>query len=65
MNYKKFIKLTLSLQHWYTVPMCKINGASEPAVMNGMRIRMIPGDERNAKVTTAKDLAKFRETVSF
>ena len=37
----------------------KINGASEPAVMAGMRIRMIPGDERNAKVTSAKDLEKF------
>ncbi len=43
----------------------KINGASEPAVMNGMKIRMIPGDERNVKVTTAEDLAKFRERVSF
>ena len=28
----------------------KINGASEPAVMAGMKIAMIPGDERNVKV---------------
>lgn len=37
----------------------KINGASEPAVMAGMKIAMIPGDERNVKVTSAKDLEKF------
>lgn len=37
----------------------KINGASEPAVMAGMKIAMIPGDERNVKVTSAEDLEKF------
>lgn len=37
----------------------KINGASEPAVMAGMKISMIPGDERNVKVTSAEDLEKF------
>ena len=37
----------------------KINGASEPAVMAGMKMAMIPGDERNVKVTSAKDLEKF------
>ena len=39
----------------------KINGASEPAVMAGMKIAMIPGDERNTKVTSAGDLEKFVE----
>ena len=40
----------------------KINGASEPAVMAGMKITMIPGDERNCKITTTEDLERlFRE----
>ena len=38
-----------------------INGASEPAVLAGMDIVMIPGDEKNFKVTTAEDLKKFKE----
>ncbi len=37
----------------------KINGASEPAVMAGMDIVMIDGDENNVKVTTETDLKKF------
>ncbi|MBR5407620.1 MAG: 2-C-methyl-D-erythritol 4-phosphate cytidylyltransferase [Lachnospiraceae bacterium] len=39
----------------------KINGASEPAVMAGMKIAMIPGDETNVKVTSALDLEKYIE----
>ncbi|MCR5507158.1 MAG: 2-C-methyl-D-erythritol 4-phosphate cytidylyltransferase [Lachnospiraceae bacterium] len=38
----------------------KINGASEPAVMGGMKIAMIPGDEKNVKVTSAVDLEKYK-----
>ena len=37
----------------------KINGASEPAVMAGLKIAMIPGDEKNCKITTAEDLERF------
>ena len=37
----------------------KINGASEPAVLAGMKIAMIPGDEKNTKVTSAGDLERF------
>lgn len=40
-----------------------INGATEPAVMAGMDIVMIPGDEGNFKITTAEDLERFREIV--
>lgn len=39
----------------------KINGTSEPAVMAGMNIIMIPGDERNIKITSGEDLLKFKE----
>lgn len=41
----------------------KINGSTEPAVMAGMDIAMIPGDEGNFKITTAADLERFREIV--
>ncbi len=40
-----------------------INGSTEPAIMAGMDIVMIPGDERNRKVTTDPDLEEFREWV--
>lgn len=41
----------------------KINGSTEPAVMAGMDIAMIPGDEGNFKITTKADLERFREIV--
>lgn len=36
-----------------------INGSTEPAVMAGMDIAMIPGDENNFKITTKTDMEKF------
>lgn len=41
----------------------KINGSTEPAVMAGMDIVMIPGDERNFKITTREDLDRFCEII--
>ena len=41
----------------------QINGSTEPAVMAGMDIAMIPGDEGNFKITTGADLERFREIV--
>lgn len=38
----------------------RINGSTEPAVMAGMDIVMIPGNERNFKVTTQNDMNIFR-----
>lgn len=38
----------------------RINGSTEPAVLDGMDIVMIPGDERNYKITTEADLERFR-----
>lgn len=40
-----------------------VNGSTEPAVMAGMDIVMIPGDENNFKVTTRQDLERFRSIV--
>lgn len=41
-----------------------INGSTEPAVMAGMNIRMISGDERNFKITTGDDLLRFEEIMA-
>ena len=40
-----------------------INGSTEPAVMAGLNVAMIPGDERNFKVTTKEDLERFRKII--
>lgn len=39
----------------------KINGSTEPAIMAGMDIAMIPGDEKNFKITTLQDLERFQQ----
>lgn len=39
----------------------EINGSAEPAVMAGMDIAMIPGDEDNFKITTLTDLQRFEQ----
>lgn len=38
-----------------------INGSTEPAILNGMDVVMIPGDENNFKITTNADLERFKE----
>lgn len=40
-----------------------VNGSTEPAVMAGMDIVMIPGEECNYKITTRADLERFREDI--
>ncbi len=40
--------------------MDRINGSTEPAVIAGMDIAMIPGDEGNFKVTTQADLVRLK-----
>lgn len=39
----------------------QINGSTEPAILAGMDIVMIPGDEGNFKITTNADMERFRE----
>lgn len=41
----------------------KIHGSTEPAIMAGMDIAMIPGEESNFKITTKADLDRFAELV--
>ena len=38
-----------------------VNGSTEPAILAGLDVVMIPGDENNFKVTTKADLERFRE----
>lgn len=38
-----------------------IRGSTEPAIMAGMDVMMVPGDERNFKITTREDLDRYRE----
>ena len=40
-----------------------INGSTEPAVLAGMDMVMIPGDEGNFKITTREDLERFCEII--
>ena len=39
----------------------RINGSTEPAILAGMDIIMIPGDEGNFKITTNADMERFQE----
>ena len=41
----------------------KINGSTEPAVMAGLNVAIIPGDENNYKVTTKKDMDRFIQDI--
>lgn len=38
-----------------------INGSTEPAILAGMDVALIPGDENNFKITTPQDLVRFQE----
>ena len=38
-----------------------IRGSTEPAIMAGMDVAMIPGDQRNFKITTDEDLVRAEE----
>ncbi len=41
----------------------EINGSTEPAVLAGLDMVMIAGDEGNFKITTAEDLERFEEII--
>ncbi len=41
----------------------EINGSAEPAVMAGMDIAVISGEERNFKITTKADLERFSRII--
>lgn len=39
----------------------EINGSTEPAVLAGLDVVMIPGEEQNYKITTRADLLRFEQ----
>ncbi|MBQ8200125.1 MAG: 2-C-methyl-D-erythritol 4-phosphate cytidylyltransferase [Lachnospiraceae bacterium] len=41
----------------------QINGSTEPAILAGMKVVTVPGEERNFKITTQADLERFRRWV--
>lgn len=41
----------------------EINGSTEPAIMAGMDIGLVEGEETNSKITTAEDLERFRTMI--
>lgn len=41
----------------------KINGSTEPAIMAGMDIVMVPGEEKNIKITTAEDIDLIKNNI--
>lgn len=42
----------------------RINGSTEPAILAGLDIAMIAGDENNFKITTKQDLVRFERIIS-
>ena len=41
-----------------------INGSTEPAIMAGLDVAIVPGNENNYKITTTTDLEKFKACIS-
>lgn len=40
-----------------------INGSTEPAILAGLDVAMVPGDEGNFKITTKADLERFQQII--
>jgi len=55
-NYRKYYEANVIL---LPDKIFSINGATEPAIIAGMDIAMIPGNEKNFKVTTPSDMDRF------
>ena len=58
--YGKYYEATKSL---LPDAILKINGSTEPAILAGMDIALVNGDERNFKITTKEDLNRFMELI--
>lgn len=41
----------------------EINGSTEPAILAGLDIVMIPGEEQNYKITTKADMGRFEQDI--
>lgn len=56
-NFDKYLKAHLNVPQEELI---KINGSSELAFKQGMNIKLIPGDQRNFKITDIEDLERFK-----
>ena len=59
-EYWKYLKANEDLSE---DEMLLIHGSTEPAVKAGMKITLVPGEERNFKITTPEDLERFKQMV--
>lgn len=41
----------------------RINGSTEPAILMGLDVVMVPGEENNFKITTLNDLKRFQDII--
>ena len=41
----------------------RINGSTEPAILAGMDIAMVPGEEGNFKITTREDMERLQSVL--
>lgn len=59
-NFEKYYQANISLTD---DEFNKINGSTEPAVLKGMNIAIIDGEETNFKITTKEDLDRFKQII--
>lgn len=57
----RFGKYLAANEALLTDKIAQINGSTEPAILAGMDIALIKGDEKNFKITTISDLQRFEE----
>lgn len=60
-RFKKYYQANMTLT---PEQLASINGSTEPAILAGLDIVMIAGNENNFKVTTPQDLERFRNLVN-
>lgn len=58
--YEKYYKANEAL---FPDRILQMNGSTEPAILAGMKVVTVPGEERNFKITTQADLERFRQLV--
>ena len=61
----RFGKYLLANESLLPEKILTINGSTEPAIMAGMNVALISGDESNFKITTKADLKRFEEFIKY
>ena len=59
----RFGKYLRSVQSLLPDRILTIHGSTEPAILAGLDVVTIPGEEKNFKITTPEDLERFREII--